>query len=64
LADNSIHFNHFTGFMMEEEIASSLWDFVLKCVNWSSSDRNTLLMSGNFFEKIVSVLTNTQLKLK
>jgi hypothetical protein len=24
LADNSIHFNHFTGFMMEEEIVSSL----------------------------------------
>ena len=23
-ADNSIHFNHFTGFMMEEEIVSSL----------------------------------------
>ena len=49
LADNSIHFNHFTGFMMEEEIVSSLWNFVLKCVKWSeSSDRTEYINEWEF----------------
>lgn len=29
LYDESTHFTHFTGFMLEEDIMSSLWDFVL-----------------------------------
>jgi hypothetical protein len=30
LADNGDHYTHFTGFMLEEDIASSLWKFQLK----------------------------------
>ncbi len=30
LHDDDRHFTHFTGFMLEEEVSASLWDFVLR----------------------------------
>jgi hypothetical protein len=34
LYDNSRHQTHFTGFMLEEEIAASLWGFLTKIWLW------------------------------
>jgi hypothetical protein len=59
LADDSEHRTHFTGFMLEEEIAASLWDIFLKCAKWSSTNNwlennaiNWLFIKGwNFLTK-------------
>jgi hypothetical protein len=38
--DNSFHYTHFTGFMLEEEIVASLWDFGFKIPNSQNHRRH------------------------
>jgi hypothetical protein len=46
LDDDSRHFTHFTGFMLEEEIVASLWGFGFNIQNPQNHRRNEILVRG------------------
>jgi hypothetical protein len=48
LVDDNRHFTHFTGFMLEEEIVASLWDFGFKIQNSQNERRHENFGEGNF----------------
>jgi hypothetical protein len=48
LFDSDAHFTHFTGFMLEEEIAASLWGFGFNIQNSQNERRHEKIWGRGF----------------